>query len=99
MYLNGADDDPMERMASLLDSTTALLCHSRSFPFSVSMLLLSHSATRLASACLEMKSGTSPAQDGRLPPRFCKWQFKRRVGSLLCGGTGKGSSARTEALQ
>ncbi|XP_040980834.1 uncharacterized protein LOC115343752 [Aquila chrysaetos chrysaetos] len=27
MYVNGADDDPVERMASLLDATTPLLCH------------------------------------------------------------------------
>lgn len=99
MYVNGADDDPVERMASLLDSTTPLLCHGRSFPFAVSMLLVSHSVKRLPSACLEMKSGTCPAQAGRLPLRFCQRWFKRKVGTLLCGRTGKGPSARTEALQ
>lgn len=59
MYLNGADDDPGEGMASFLDSPASLLCHRRSLPFAVSMLLLSHSVSGLPSACLETKSGSS----------------------------------------
>ena len=60
MYLNGADDDRVERTASLLDCTTPLLCHSRSFPFAFSMLLRSHSMNRLPSACLEVRHLPSP---------------------------------------
>lgn len=67
MYLNGADDDPVEKMALLLDSTTLLLCHGRSFPCALSMLLLSHI---FSFACLEIKSDRIQAQESRLPLSF-----------------------------
>lgn len=66
MYLNGADNDPVEKMALFLDSTL-LLCHGRSFLCALSMLLLSHI---FSSACFEIKSDSTLAQDSRLQLSF-----------------------------
>lgn len=60
IYLNGAHDDPVERMASLLDSIALLLYHGRSFPSAISVLLLSHTMNRLLPALKQSQAHPQP---------------------------------------